>query len=56
MLNQKRDKMESYSKSCIFLGYCKGMKDCFFYKSKDGKVFVTTHATFLEQQHYIGTH
>ena len=50
-LNQKSDKMDSYTEVFIFIGYLKGTRGGIFYSTKDKKVFVSTHATFLEDDY-----
>ena len=50
-LNQKSDKMDSRTKVCMFIGYPKGTRGGIFYNTKDKKVFVSTHATFLEDDY-----
>ena len=51
MKNAKVDKLESRTKLCIFIRYLKETKCGFFYNSKDNKVFVSTNARFLEDDH-----
>ena len=55
MLNKKANKLESYIEVCLFVGYPKGTRDEIFYNPMDKKVFVSTHATFLENN-YINRH
>ena len=51
VLNQKSDKIGSRTKVCIFIGYPKGTRGEIFYSTKDKKVFVSTHAIFLEDDY-----
>ena len=36
---------------CMFIGYPKGTRGGIFYNSKEKKVIVSTHATFLEEDY-----
>lgn len=45
----KTDKLESRSEVCFFVGYPKG--GGLFYSTRDKKVFVSTKATFLEDDY-----
>ena len=51
MLKGKTDKLEAKTEVCMFLGYSKETKGCFFYNHKDNKVFVSTNAKFLEEDY-----
>ena len=51
VLKQKSDKMNSHIKVCIFIGYPKGMRGGMFYSTKDKRVFVSIHTTFLEDDY-----
>ncbi|KAL5562549.1 hypothetical protein UlMin_032296 [Ulmus minor] len=51
VLKGKTDKMESRSEVCLFVGYPKGTRGSLFYSTHDKKVFVSTHATFLEEDY-----
>ena len=50
-LKGKSDKLEAKMKVCMFLGYSKETKIYLFYNHKDNKVFVSTHAKFLEDDY-----
>ena len=54
VLNKKANKLESRTEVCLFVGYPKGTRGGIFYSPKDKKVFVSTHATFLENDYVIG--
>ena len=41
----------SSKEECMFLGYSKETKGYLFYDHKDNKVFVSTHAKFLEDDY-----
>ncbi|KAI9200924.1 hypothetical protein LWI28_015124 [Acer negundo] len=43
--------MESYSETCIFVGYPKETKGYYFYSPSDLKVFVSTNAKFQEKDY-----
>ena len=47
----KVDKLESRTELCLFVGYPKETKGGYFYSLKDNKVFVSTNARFLEDDH-----
>ena len=47
----KVDKLESYTELCLFVGYPKETKGGYFYSPKENKVFVSTNARFLEDDH-----
>ena len=51
----KRDpsKLKTRSIVCLFMGYPKGTKGYMFYDPQDQKVFVSTNARFLEEDHMI---
>ena len=51
MLKRKFDKLEAKIEVCMFLGYSKETKGYLFYNHKDNKVFVNTHAKFLEDDY-----
>ena len=51
MLKRKSDKLEAKTEVYMFLGYSKEIKGYLFYKHKDNKVFVSTHAKFLEDDY-----
>ena len=43
--------MDFCTEVCMFIGYPIGTKGEIFYSTKDKKVFVSTHATFLEDDY-----
>lgn len=45
------DKLESPTELCLFVGYPKEMKSGFFYNPKEKKVFISTNAIFLKDDH-----
>ena len=51
VLNKRENKLESRTEVCLFVGYPKGTRGGLFYNSKDKKVIVSTHATFLENDY-----
>ena len=51
VLKGKTDKMEYCLEACMFIGYPKKTRDCFFYSPKYNNVFVSTSATFLEKDY-----
>ncbi|KAL4033283.1 hypothetical protein IC575_006370 [Cucumis melo] len=51
VLENNPKKLEPRSKLCLFVGYPKGTRGGYFYDPKDNKVFVSTNATFLEEDH-----
>ena len=51
VLKGKSDKLEAKTEVCMFLGYSKETKGYLFYNHKDNKVFVNTHAKFLEDDY-----
>ena len=50
VLNKRAGKLESRTEVCLFIGYPKGTRGGIFCL-KDKKVFVSTHATFLENDY-----
>ena len=51
VLNKRAGKLESRTEVCLFIGYPKGTRGGIFYSPKDKKVFVSTHATFFENDY-----
>ena len=51
MLKNKNTKLESRSQVCLFVGYPKETRGGLFYSPEDNKVFVSTNATFLEENY-----
>ena len=51
---KRLNKLESRTEVCLFVRYLKGTRGGIFYSPKDKKVFVSTHATFLENDYIIG--
>ncbi|KAI9162085.1 hypothetical protein LWI28_023693 [Acer negundo] len=51
VLKGKTEKMESHSKTCIFVGHPKGTKGNYFFSPSDLKVFVLINAKFLEKEY-----
>ena len=51
MLKGKTGKLEPQTEVCLFVGYPKGTRRGLFYSSQDKKVFVSTNATFLENDY-----
>ena len=51
VLKGKTGKLEPRTELCLFVGYPKGTRGGLFYSSKDKKVFVSTNATFLENDY-----
>ena len=51
VLRKEPNKLESRTEVCLFVGYPKGTRGGLFYSSSDKKVFVSTHATFLEENY-----
>ena len=47
----KLGKLDSRTEVCLFIGYPKGTKGGIFYNPRDKKVFMSTHATFLEHEY-----
>ena len=48
---RKIRKLDSRTEVCLFIGYPKGTRGGIFYNSRDKKVFVSTHSTFLEHEY-----
>ena len=46
-------KLESRSEVCYFVGYPKETKGWYFYHPREQKVFVSTHAVFLEDDYIM---
>ena len=44
----KTEKLEPRTEVCLFVGYPKGTRGGLFYSPKNKKIFVSTNATFLE--------
>ena len=51
MLKGKTGKLEPRTEVCMFVGYPKGTRGGLFHSPSDKKVFVSTNATFLEDDH-----
>ena len=51
MLKVKTGKLEPRTEVCMFVGYPKGTRGGLFYIPSDKKVFVSTKATFLEDDY-----
>ena len=51
VLKGKTGKLEPGTKVCLFVGYPKGMRGGLFYSPQDKKVFVSSNATFLENDY-----
>ena len=51
VLDKEAKKLELRLRVCLFVGYPKGTKGGLFYNPKQHKVFVSTHATFLEESY-----
>ena len=51
VLKGKTGKLEPRTKVCLFVGYPKGTRGGLFYSPQDKKVFVSTNATFLENDY-----
>ena len=51
MLKGKTGKLEPRTEVCLFVGYPKGTRGGLFYSPQDKKVFVSTNATFLENDY-----
>ena len=49
VLAKKSQKLESHTAMCMFIRYSKGTRGGIFYNSKEKKVIVSTHTTFLEE-------
>ena len=48
---EKIEKLDSRTEVCLFIGYPKGTIGGIFYNPKDKKVFMLTHAMFLEHEY-----
>ncbi|RYE04781.1 MAG: hypothetical protein EOP33_08580, partial [Rickettsiaceae bacterium] len=55
VLKKKSSKLEPRTNVCFFVGYPEGTKEGIFYDPIDRKTFVSTHATFLEDD-YVKSH
>ncbi|KAK0586091.1 hypothetical protein LWI29_000773 [Acer saccharum] len=55
VLKNRTGKLDPKSMVCLFVGYSKETRGGYFYSPKDNKVFVSTNATFLEDN-YISDH
>ena len=51
MLETNLKKLEPPSRVCLFVGYPKETRDGLFFNPKLNRVFVSTNATFLEEDH-----
>ena len=51
MLNTNPKKLEPRSKVCLFVGYPREARGGYFYIPEENKVFVSTNAIFLEENH-----
>ena len=51
VLKSKTTKLEPRSQVCLFVGYPKETMGGFFYSPKDNKVFISTYATFIEEDY-----
>ena len=51
VLKGKIGKLEPRTKVCMFVGYPKGTREGLFYSPSGKKVFVSTNATFLEDDY-----
>ena len=51
MLKGKTRKLELRTEVCLFVGYPKGTRGCLFYNPQDKKVFLSSNATFLENDY-----
>ena len=51
VIKGKTRKLEPYTEVCMFIGYPKGTRGGLFYSPLDKKVFVSTNATFLENDY-----
>ena len=51
VLKRKFDKLEAKTEVCMFFGYSKEKKGYLFYNHKNNKMFVSTHAKFLEDDY-----
>ena len=55
VLVQNPKKLKHHSKLCFFIGYSKESRGGLFYDPQENKVFVSTNATFFEED-YIKDH
>ena len=55
VLKNRSGKLEPRSQVCLFVGYPKETRGGFFYNPQENKVFVSTNATFLEED-YMSNH
>ena len=55
VLKNKTGKLDPKFVVCLFVGYSKKTRGGYFYSPEDNKVFVSTNATFLEDN-YISDH
>ena len=53
VLKGQMSKLESRSEVCYFVGYPKETKGWYFYHPREQKVFVSTHAVFLEDDYIM---
>ena len=52
MINKRNtEKLDSRTEVCLFIGYPKSTRGGIFNNARDKKVFVLTHATFLENEY-----
>ena len=51
VLKGKTGKLEPHTEVCMFVGYPKATRGGLFYSPSDKKVFVSTNATFLEDDY-----
>ena len=51
VLKKKTEKLDPKTEVSLFIGYPKGTRGGIFYSPKEKKVFVSTHATFLENDY-----
>ena len=51
VLKGKTGKLEPCTEVCLFVGYPKGTRGGLFYSPQEKKVFVSTNATFLENDY-----
>ena len=51
VLKGKTGKLEPRTEVCLFVGYPKGTRGGLFYNPQDKKVFVSSNATFLENDY-----
>ena len=53
ILNSNASKLEPRSELCYSIGYPKGTRGGIFYHPKEQKVFISTHARYLENDDMI---